>query len=238
MKQLYILLFSLISIQLYSQGIRVKVKGEIKSDSIPVENVHIYNKTTNRGEISNANGIFQISVRLNDTLLFSNIQYVKKKVIISKKHLERKFITVSLSQSTNELEEIVIHNMAKSLGLPNADKEPLEPTERKINYYSKGGTINNLYGWISGDKKKLKKLQRLKDSDDEDFEKSMIIMDVREQFQDAFFIKSLNISEERIDSFIYYCLDDNFMFLFSKERYIEIIDIFIKNREAFSKIRQ
>lgn len=237
MKQLSFLVLFLLSAQLFSQGIRVKLSGKIMSDSTAVENVHIYNKTSNRGTISNTNGNFQVSVKLRDTLLFSNIQYAKRSVIISKKHLEKKFIAVSLHQSTNDLEEIIVHNMASSLGLPNAGKEPLKPTERKINYYKKGGTLNNIYGWVSGDKKKLKKLQILKDADEEDFEKRIIIMDVREQFKDEFFIKTLNIPEERIDPFIYYCLDDNFMFLFSKSRYIEIIDIFIKNREAFLRTK-
>lgn len=228
----------LFSVQLFSQGIRVKVSGEVKSDSIAVENVHIYNKSSNRGTISNANGKFQISVKLNDTLLFSNIQYAKRRVIISKRHLERNYIKVSLTQSTNDLEEIVVRNMASSLGLPNADKEPLAPTERKINYYQKGGALNNIYGWASGDKKKLKKLQKMKDADEEDFEKRMIINDVREQFPNEIFVNTLKIPEVRIDDFIYYCLDDNFMFLFSKQRHIEIIDIFINNRESFLKTKQ
>ena len=238
MKQIYFLILFLFSIPLFSQGIRVKISGEIKSDSVLVENVHVYNKTSNRGSISNAKGKFQISVRLKDTLLFSNIQYAKRSVIISKNHLERNFIRVSLNQSTNDLEEIVVRNMASSLGLPNADKEPLAPTERQINYYKKGGALNNIYGWATGDKKKLKKLQKMKDADDEDFEKRMIIVDVREQFPDEIFINTLKIPEDRIDAFIYYCIDDNFMFLFSKKRNIEIIDIFINNRESFLKTKQ
>jgi len=233
MKQLSLLALFLFSTQLRSQELRVKIMGEIKSDSTFIENVHIYNKTTNRGTISNAKGVFHIFVKSNDTLLFSNILFAKKYIVVNKKQIENKFITVSLNPSTNELEEIVIFNMASSLGLPNADKEPLEPTERKINYYTKGGALTNLYGWLSGDKNKLKKLQILENADDEDFEKSLIIIDVRDQFQNEFFIDTLNISEESISDFIYYCLDDNFIFLFSKERYIEIIDIFIENRDAF-----
>jgi CarboxypepD_reg-like domain len=238
MKRLYLLALFLFSIQLYSQELRVKITGKIKSDSTFVENVHIYNKTTNRGTISNAKGVFQIFVKSSDTLFFSNILFAKKSMIVNKKQIEKKFMAVSLNPSTNELEEIIIYNMAKSLGLPNADKEPLEPTERKINYYTKGGALNNIYGWLSGDKKKLKKLQTLKDADDEDFEKSLLIVDVRDQFQNEFFTKTLNITEENINDFISYCIDDNFIFLFSKERYIEIIDIFIKNRDAFLNSKQ
>ncbi len=233
MKLLPLLALFLFSFQLYSQKLRIKITGEIKSDSTYIENVHIYNKTTNRGTISNAKGVFQIFVKSNDTLLFSNILFAKKSMIVNKKQIEDKFMAVSLNPSTNELEEIIIYNMASSLGLPNADNEPLEPTERKINYYVKGGALNNIYGWMSGDKKKLKKLQKLKDADDEDFEKSLIIIDVRDQFQNDFFIKTLNISGDSISNFIYYCIDDNFIFLFSKKRYIEIIDIFIENRDAF-----
>jgi carboxypeptidase-like protein len=238
MKRLYLLALFLFSIQLYSQELRVKITGKIKSDSTFVENVHIYNKTTNRGTISDAKGVFQIFVKSSDTLFFSNILFAKKSMIVNKKQIEKKFMAVSLNPSTNELEEIIIYNMAKSLGLPNADKEPLEPTERKINYYTKGGALNNIYGWLSGDKKKLKKLQTLKDADDEDFEKSLLIVDVRDQFQNEFFTKTLNITEENINDFISYCIDDNFIFLFSKERYIEIIDIFIKNRDAFLNSKQ
>ena len=64
-----------------AQDSRIIIKGSIMSDSIFVDNTHIVNKNSNKGSISNNYGEFSISVKENDTLLISGIQYYNKIII-------------------------------------------------------------------------------------------------------------------------------------------------------------
>ena len=56
-----------------SQENRVLISGEIKNDSVPIENVHIINKSSQKGTITNRIGQFKISVTDKDTLMISDI---------------------------------------------------------------------------------------------------------------------------------------------------------------------
>jgi cellobiose phosphorylase len=238
------------SIQIYSQKERILISGEIKNDSLPIENVHIINTTSNTGSLSNKNGEFKIPVKENDTLYFSDIQYFVKELIITNTIINKKSLTIFLKIKSNELDEIIIvesKNMAKALGLPNADKKPLNKLERKLNYYSqastpivillaligKQGGIDDIYNIISGNRKKDRKLKSLLDEDKKLEITQEYIKSIRNHFQDEFFIETIGIPKEKIDSFINYCLPKNIVFLFNKSRYLEIIDIFIAEGKTF-----
>ena len=250
MKQLYIFIFFILSFQLYAQKERKIIKGTTLNDSLTIENVHVINKTSNKGTVTNSLGVFQISAKENDTILFSSIQYKNKTVIINKNHLKNNFIRVQLLQKTNKLQEVVIkqsNNMAKSLGLPNADKVPLNKLERKLNYYSQEslpivilatllgqqGGIDDIYNIISGNRKRDRNLKRLIDEDKKLEMTQEYMQRIREHFQDDFFINTLTIPKENINDFIKFCLPKDIINLFIKERFIEVIDIFIKNKEGY-----
>jgi len=233
MKNLYILILFISTLQIYAQDNRVLLHGIIFSESLAIDNVNVVNKTTNKGTVSNKVGKFQISVKENDILQFSDIQYKTKKITINATHIKKKVIEINLMQNTNKLDEVVVQNMAKSLGLPNADKEPLKQTERKINFYNKGGMVNQLYGLISGDKKKLKILQKHLDEDEQLLDNKVNIQIIRNHFTDNFFINTLNIPKENIDGLIQFCIPKGIVFVFEKERYLEVVDLLIQNKETY-----
>ena len=234
MKKIYLILFFFTSM-LSAQDDRINLRGIVFNDSLAIDNVNIVNKTTNKGTVSDRAGKFQISVKENDILQFSNIQYHTKKIKINKTHIQKKVIEIYLTQKTNELQEVIVHNMAKSLGLPNADKESLKPTERKINYYDKGGMITQLYGLISGDKKKLKILQKHLDEDGKILNDKIDVQMIRNQLNDDFFINTLHISKENIDGLIYFCLPYGIVFAFENDRDLEVMNILIQHKEAYLK---
>jgi len=235
MKQLYFTLFLLSTIHMNSQSDRIIFHGIIFNDSLAIDNVNIVNKNTNKGTVSNRAGKFQISVKENDILQFSNIQYQTKKIKVNKTHIQKKVIEIYLIQKTNELQEVVVHNMAKSLGLPNADKEPLQPTERKINYYNKGGMIDKLYGFVSGDSKKLKILQKHLEEDERELNNELDVKMIRAYFKDEFFINTLQVSKGQIDGLIAYCLSKGIVNAFENDRDLEVMDILIQNKEDYLK---
>ena len=233
MNQVCFTLILLFSLHLNAQDKPIRIQGMITNDSIALENIHIVNKSSNKGTLSNYKGEFQMFVKENDTIQFSSIQYITRKLIITQQHLKNKVLKIKLTQKTNVLQEVVIENMAKSLGLPNADKEPLKPTERKLNYIRKGGNINKIYAWISGEKKKLKILQDHLNEDAKISENNLNVQLIRNHFTDDFFINSLKITKENIDGLIYYCLPKGIVFVFEKERYLEVVDLLIQNKDPY-----
>lgn len=236
MKKIYFILLFLATINLTAQEVRKAINGKVQFNSIGIENVHVVNVSSRRGTISNENGDYKIRVKENDTLKFTDIQFKTKKIIISKNLIQKGELKVILSQRTNELNEVIIvkrKNMAKELGLPNAGKEPLKPIERKINYINKGGTIDKLYAWISGDKKKLEILKKRLDEDEITLDNKVNVQLIRNHFKEDFFIYTLKVPSKKIDGLIYYCLPNGIVYLFEKERFLEVINIFIKNRDAY-----
>ncbi|MEN8124147.1 MAG: hypothetical protein ABFR32_03380 [Bacteroidota bacterium] len=258
----YSIILFIFSFQIYAQKDRIIITGEIKNDSVSIENVHIINISSNRGSLSNKNGKFQISVKENDTLMFSDIQYMVKKIIINKQHLSDKELTVKLVFNTNKLDEVVIFKNKQPnnpLGLPNAGKEPLNQIERKLNYYSQkstpnvlldalilnpilglfiprpGGGIEDIYNIISGNRKKHRKLKSLMDQDEIDAINKIRVQEIRTYFKDDFFIKNLSIPVEQIDDFIFFCLPKGIVDLFLKNSNIELIDVFLKESKKYNE---
>jgi len=250
MKQLYLIIFLSFGFLAQAQENRVLITGEIKNDSVPIENVHIINKNSWKGGITNKLGQFKISVTDKDTLIISDIQYQNKIIIVNQNHVLNKFIEINLLELTNELDEVIVQqfdDMSEELNLPNAGKKPLNKLDRNLNHYSqkstpivileallfKPGGIDDIYNIVSGNRKKDRKLKELIQGDALNAGKLEYVKIMREHFQDDFFINSVKIQEEHIDSYIYYCLAQNIGNLYDKGRLIEVIDVLLKSKDQY-----
>ena len=250
MRQVFLSFLFLLSLNLSAQDRNVILFGKVTSNSLALENVHIINQNSNRGAISNKNGAFKITVKENDTLQFSDIQFKTKTIIITIQHLQKGELKIDLVQKTNELKEVVIvkhKNMAKELDLPNADKEPLEKLERNLNAYSQEslpiviiatllgqqGGISDIYNIVSGNRKRDRKLKKLIETDKKIEIQNQGVEDIIDHFKKDFFIYTLGIKAENIHSFVNHCIPSGVVDLYYKKRYMEIIDIFVKNKEAY-----
>jgi len=246
---LLFILTILFSLKIYGQKERIVIFGKIKGDSISLENIHVINKNSQKGTITNNYGEFKIPVKENDTLIFSSIQFEYKEYIVSIKELESKTIAIKLTSKINNLDEIVVKNHDLSgflkndlentklknqvdefsLNLPNAGKAPVTEVDflnRKINYYTKGGSLNKLYGWVSGEKKELKKLRSLETE-------SVVLLKIRELLTDKYLIETLNIKKEDIPAFIKYCKPKGIIKLFQQNKKNEVIDIIMGESKTF-----
>lgn len=87
---------------------RIEVNGRIIVDSPDLEGVTIFNKSTNRGTVTDLEGNFQISVTLNDKLEISALQFEDFEVIITQDIIDSKILTVVLVEEINKLPEIII----------------------------------------------------------------------------------------------------------------------------------
>ena len=250
MKQLYLLIFLISGFLMQAQENRILISGEIRNDTVPIENVHIINKNAKKGTITNSLGQFKISVTDKDTLMISDIQFQNKIIIVNHDHLLNKYIEIDLLELTNELDEVVVQqfdDMSEELGLPNAGKIPLKKLDRNLNHYSqkstpvvileallfKKGGIDDIYNIVSGNRKRDRQLKQLIQEDQLNAGKMEYVKTMRGQFQDDFFINSVKIEEEHINSYIYFCLAQNIGNLYDDGRLIEVIDVLLKSKEQY-----
>jgi hypothetical protein len=104
-----ILLFLFFTIITYSYSQNVVVDATTKQS---ISNVNILIKNTNKGFITDSNGVFYLNKNLKkgDTLVFSSLGYKKKEVIYkNKKQLEEVFLTKKIEN----LEEVILHSQSK-----------------------------------------------------------------------------------------------------------------------------
>jgi hypothetical protein len=234
----------------HGQENRILISGRVKNDTIPIENVHIINKNSQKGSITNHLGQFKITVTDKDTLMISDIQYENKIIVVNQDHLLTKYLEINLLELTNELDEVIVKqfdDMSEELGLPNAGKKPLNKLERNLNHYSqkstpivileallfKPGGIDDIYNIISGNRKQDRKLKALIEEDQRTAQNQEYVKKIKEHFQEDFFINSVKIEQEHINNYIYYCLPQGIGTLYDKGRLIEVIDIFLKSKESY-----
>jgi len=102
-----------------SQVLRNNIKGRVFNDSISVENVHVINKNIKLGVATNKSGKFIIPVALNDTLIFSSVQFSQKLVVVTQDDLKNNLQTIELFPHTIQLDKVVLfsHKMIGNLAI-------------------------------------------------------------------------------------------------------------------------
>jgi hypothetical protein len=110
MRNNILLFFILVIIQIgFSQGIERKVlRGKIVADSLEVENLTVYNITSNVGAITDVDGKFSINARATDTLFIQGLSYDSKRYVLTDKDFWLPVLEIKLHVKITELNEIII----------------------------------------------------------------------------------------------------------------------------------
>jgi len=197
-----------------------KIEGRVYSKDGDVAATHVMNMTKKSATITDVNGYFTITAQLNDTLVFSAVQFKKKTMVVTKSVLESKLLYVPLEEALTELDEVIVmpYNLsgdmtkdlqrmeiepivtASTLGLPNAYVKPITQAERKLNEATTGGGIplNPILNGISGRTKMLK--ERIARN-----EKYNRTLRVRAFYADSLYQTELRIPKDNIADFMYFC---------------------------------
>jgi carboxypeptidase-like protein len=198
-----------------------KLEGRVYSPESDVAAVHVLNTTLGKASITDDNGFFSITVKLNDTLVFSAIQFKRKMMVVTAAVLESKMLYVPLQDALTELDEVVVtpYNLsgdmakdlekmeiepvitASTLGLPNAYVKPKTQAERKLFEATTGGGIiplNPVLNAITGRTKMLKK--RIARN-----EKYGRTQRVRAFYPDSIYQTELKVPVDKISDFMYFC---------------------------------
>lgn len=207
------------------------LKGRVVSNTQEVVGVYVLNRSKKKATITNPNGDFTIQVSLQDTLLFSAVQFKNRELIVTKKILDYNTFVINLDETLEELNEVILDNRtlltAKKLGLPGADVEVLDVDERMYstatNWFPSDTTfsLDPILNYFLGNTAKYKsRVQRNKRYKAGQF--------LYENYLDSTFVKELKIPQHRVHEFVLYCEQDEDFDAFSQQTNHTIIKAFFK----------
>ncbi|WP_276165727.1 carboxypeptidase-like regulatory domain-containing protein [Zobellia alginiliquefaciens] len=219
-KLLYLFFFLPLASLCAQNFLSTEIEGRVYSEDGDVAATHVLNTTTKKATITDIEGFFNISANLNDTLVFSAVQYKRKEIVVTQSLLESKLLMVPLEESLTELEEVVVmpyslsgniasdlRNLktepvvtASTMGLPNAYVKPISKAEREFQAATANPymSFDPLINMITGRKKMLK--ARVKRNNTYARTER-----VREFYPDSLFTSELKIPLDKIDEFMYFC---------------------------------
>ncbi|MGB1971228.1 MAG: hypothetical protein ACPHSE_01920 [Flavobacteriaceae bacterium] len=222
------------------------LKGKVSHPYLPVEGIHVVNVSRGSAEITDTNGYFEISVAINEKLIFSGIQFQQRDLEITEAVFYTDEVTIYLNEFVNKLDEVVVkpHNLSGNLG------EDVLSVPKKINFsdvgipgfkgvrkekivskkslilstlllpISGGINVEAVYKHLSGYYKRLKKKRKLESKFDS-------IFAIIRFYGVYFFIENYSLNEEEIYDFVLGCSDNtNLIEVFKKDLHQQVIEAF------------
>jgi len=246
----------LIAMNSFSQENRLLLSGKVFDSKSVVSNTNILNLTNNKGVISNDLGLFEIYVKINDTLLFSSIQHERKIIVISDDIIESNALNIQLNINVNQLDEVFLTGLTGDL---KADIKTVKDTIPKMNFWYNPKTVMNTKNKFEVDhsaapnalsmtdptytggggagatipnfqlikeQKLRRELNRKKDFPEK----------LKRELGERFFTQKLKIPKEKINHFIAYCEYLNILEMYYNHQKLEVIKILTNESKNYSKI--
>lgn len=219
----------------------VEIHGKVTS-KLDVENINVINTTAQVFTITDSNGEFNITARLNDTLVFSSILYKPKSVIVDKDMILFKVVKVDLEEQINQLDEVVVGKVLTGsllsdiknvegdppinffdVGIPGYTGKPATQSERRLNEATTGSGIvplNPIINAITGRTKMLKQRIKLEEKDE-------LLHSLKTRLSKDF-LMSNPLDDDLVADFFYFCADDENFIKYCKNQTDFNILIFLR----------
>jgi len=246
---LYSACFFICAASLQAQDTSSKeIAGRVSSADGDVAATHVLNISLQKAAITDIDGFFTITAGLNDTLVFSAVQFQRKELVMTKELLASKSLYINLEPSLNALDEVVVmpFNLsgelgrdmnrieidppltAASLGLPNAFVKKMSQAERKAFSARSGGPLLTALNALTGETKRL----RLISDREAKYSRTEFI---RKAYHDSLYVKQLKIPADKINDFMYFCeVDSSFAALDEKDN-LSIWEFMLQKSVAYRK---
>ncbi|MFI8603095.1 hypothetical protein ACIGCP_01455 [Cellulophaga baltica] len=246
---LYSAFFFICAASLHAQDTASKeIAGRISSADGDVAATHVLNISLQKAAITDIDGFFTITARLNDTLVFSAVQFQRKELIMTKELLASKSLYINLEPSLNALDEVVVmpFNLsgalgrdmnkmevdppltAASLGLPNAFVKKMSQAERKAFSARSGGPLIAILNAVTGEAKRLRLIR-------ERMAKYTRTEFIRKAYHDSLYVKQLKIPVDKINDFMYFCEVDSSFVALDKKDNLSIWEFMLQKSMAYRK---
>lgn len=208
---------------------RILVNGKIilpEEDS--PEGMTIFNQNTSRGTIANPSGEFKLRVRLNDTVVFSSIQFDEFRVVVEQGVINSGEMNVFLTETVTELPEILLSDNKLS-GDIRVDVARIQVEDPDVPRYSaadlEGMEVrrqpDSLMGAGRNDALAASNTRLVNglnfvnifkfivgaEVENNPFTKRELDEKLRDLYDDEFFRANLDIERNKINDFIYYVTD-------------------------------
>lgn len=220
---------------------RVILRGKVLYRDVSVPNENVINATSEKATITNAQGEYQILVKIGDELVFSALNFKLEVVKITADILKRNRLVIEVKEKITQLEEVVVTPEDQERFLQMQSKKLEEKFEYEID---RGTKVENI-AMSRSDRGILydglnfvglfKALLKTPDTEKIIERKPLKISDVmRQVYDDDFFMLDLNLPKDKINEFLYYC--DARMpkqSLLKKENEFELIDFLVTHSQRF-----
>ena len=235
-----------------------ELRGKVEAEGEDVVGVVVQNITTELAVITDVEGNFSIRVQLNDTLVFSAVQFKRKVLPVNQIIYNTSFIRVPLEEFVNELREVVVRPFdlsgnldrdvtkltlpkdvsAEAIGLPNAHQKIPTQSERMLQQATYGKfnvgmilspPLDPIINAITGRTKMLKNRVKV----DHKYAATQMVQNF---YVDSLFVTTLKIPFEKIEDFMYFCeVDDKFQGVVDSEDKLKIWDFMVEKSRAYRK---
>jgi len=247
-KNYFILLF-LIVLNVHGQENSIRLKGKVLHENNGVQYITVSNTRSHKGEITHGNGIFDITVKLGDSIQFSSIEYIKRVVVISEHHIKNKMLYVYLEPKINELNEVFLDKKIR-LDFTNlytskhiiSDRDFMDfaaAPDASVLTNPNASTPVDFMEIIHKLTKNIRKRKREKKALIKHEEKAKLIFldNIIDLYGDNYIQEELKIPAGKTHLFISYCTDKGLGTLY-RSAPIDILDFLYKRSVEFNNITE
>ena len=230
----------------------VEIHGRVQSN-LDVENINVMNTTGKVFTITDSNGEFNITAKLNDTLVFSSILHKPKTVIVNKGMVFFKVVRVDLEEQINQLDEVVVGKVLTGnllsdiknvkgnppinffdVGIPGYTGRIATQSERRLSEASAfnpkaGGSLGGMGGSVSLNPiiNALTGRTKMLKARVEIEEKEELLHSVKTRLSKDF-LMSNPLDDDLVADFFYFCADDENFIKYCKNQSDFKILIFLR----------
>lgn len=242
MRQIVLLiLVSFLSLAVWSQDDgRVILRGKVLYRDVNVPNENVINTTSEMATITNNNGEYAIRVKVGDELVFSALNYQIEIVKITEEILRNNRLVIEVNEKITELDEVVITPEQQERFLAMKNKVLKEEFEYEID---RSAEVENIA--LSQSERGMqdglnfvgiyKALAKAFKNNKTEERAPLKVSDVmRQVYDDEFFVVDLQLPQDKIDAFLFYC--DTKMpaqSLLKKENEFELIEFLVTQSVKF-----
>ncbi|NGY36189.1 carboxypeptidase-like regulatory domain-containing protein [Flavobacterium sp. XN-5] len=213
---LFMILFT--TVTMAQESAFSELKGKINGGAFNVDGVYVINLSTEKALITTSDGYFNIAGLAGDTLLFSAVQFKRRRIVLAAKDFSDALFFVKMEPIMNQLDEVVIRRYdninSVSLGIISSGQKSYTAAERKLQTATglnasasagsmAGGSVSAdpLFNFLSGRTAMLKKELKVE-------KKESYMRQLDAVFDRSHFVDKLKIPADYIKGFEYYAVDN------------------------------
>jgi hypothetical protein len=233
--------------------------GNLSAPYLEGASIHIINSTQKTGTVNSDSGSYKILVRENDELLFSSVQYKNVTILITSEIIIRGVLNVVLEEDLNVLAEVNISNInltgdiakdianmevidlpvninfgdVKGLAFEADINDPAEAPRNRafesntimqpgVNIMGLHGAISDLLGIKKKPRVRVYKVAAKTSSEQ-----------LRQLFQEDFFINTLELEKDYIEDFIFYAEDQGLSILLENSNKLVLIEFLMEKSKKY-----